>query len=211
MRRFRRAISPIIGVVLMVILTVLIASVLATGIISMGDELDTSSFENATGEQSSSGEDLNPWSGSSGDLVRVSDKSAGATNVSYRINFTIQSGSNTIGNSLNSVELEVTTGTPNMFSGTGEANLKQVIVDQNSDGTIDQQISSDVNGWNVQNGGSKLKITFTGSAYTANADDSVIVIFDGVTNPTSPGVYDLKAQTSGDGNWHPGKVNIIAD
>lgn len=197
MKRWRRAISPIIGVALMVILTVLIASVLATGVLPMGNDLDEH-------------QPINPWSGTPGDLVRVSDQSAGATDVRYRVNFNIKSGSDTIGNSLNSVVLEVTTDSPDMFSPTGQANLEKVGIDEGSDGTIDRTISSDVDGWNVQNGGSKLKISFTGSAYSASAGDSIILIFDGVTNPADPGSYGVRAQTSGDGNWHTGTIEIIA-
>lgn len=164
----------------------------------MGNDLDTGPFDKAG----------NPWSGTAGDLVRVSDQSAGATNVRYRVNFKILSGSNTIGNSLNSLVVEVTTSSPNMFSPTGQATLKKVVIDKGSDGTIDRHITSDVNGWNVQNGGSKVKIGFTGSAYTASAGDSIIVIFGGVTNPAAPGVYDVRAETSGDGNWHNGTIEI---
>lgn len=184
----------------MVILTVLIASVLAAGVLPMGNDLDTGPFDKA----------INPWSGKSGDLVRVSDQSAGATDVRYRVHFNIKSGSDTIGNSLNSVVLEVTTGSPDMFSPTGQANLEKVVIDEGSDGTIDRKITSDVDGWNVQNGGSKLKIGFTGSAYSASAGDSIIIVFGGVTNPADPGVYDVRAQTSGDGNWHAGTIEIIA-
>lgn len=201
MRSWGRAISPIIGVALMVILTVLLASVLATGVLPMGNDLDTGPFDRA----------INPWSGTRGDLVRVSDQSAGANDVRYRVNFNIKSGSDTIGNSLNSVVLDVTTGSPDMFSPTGQADIEKIGIDKGSDGSIDQVITPDVDGWNVQNGGSKLKIGFTGSAYSASAGDSIIIIFGGVTNPADPGTYDVRAQTSGDGNWHTGTIEIIAD
>lgn len=211
MREWRRAVSPVVGVALMVGLTVIMASMLATGFISMGSGLDTGLFDNATDRGTGSGEDINPMSGSSGDLVRVSDRTAGATDVRYRINFTIEPDSDTIGNSLNSVELEVTDGTPDMFSDTADDNLRKVFIDEGSDGTIDQEITSDANGWDVQNDGSKLTVEFSGSAYTASPSDSIVLILDGVTNPTSPGTYDIEAQTSGDGNTHSGTIEIIAD
>lgn len=201
----RRAISPVIGVVLMVVLTVMLASVFAAGFLTFDANLEQKSdqFENEVATASA-----NPWSGESGDLVQISDSGAGASDVRYRINFTIRPGSNTIGNSLNSVKLDVTTGSPDMFSGTGQANLDRIVIDNGSDGTVDRDITSDVNGWTVENGGSTLKIELQG-AYTASADDSVIAVFDGVDNPTSPGTYDLQAQTSGDGNLHSGTITIV--
>jgi FlaG/FlaF family flagellin (archaellin) len=201
----RRAVSPVIGVTLMVVLTVLLASVFAAGILSFDGRLDqrTEQFDDAVSTASA-----NPWSGESGDLVRVSDRRAGATDVRYRINFTVRPGSNTIGNSLNSVEIDVTTGQPDMFNGTGQANLEKVVVDEDSDGSVDQTITGDVNGWAVTGGGSTLDIQFDGSAYTASADDSIVVVFDGVDNPTSPGTYDVEVETSGDGNTHSGTITI---
>jgi flagellin-like protein len=201
----RRAISPVIGVVLMVVLTVMLASVFAAGFLTFDANLEQKSdqFENEVATASA-----NPWSGESGDLVQISDSGAGASDVRYRINFTIRPGSNTIGNSLNSVKLDVTTGSPDMFSGTGQANLDRVAIDNGSDGSLDREITSDVNGWTVSNGGSTLKIELQGSAYSASANDSVIAVFDGVDNPTSPGTYNLEAVTSGDGNTHTGTITI---
>lgn len=200
-----RAVSPTIGVLLMVVLTVVLASVFASGVLTVDGNLEekTDQFEETVETASA-----NPWSGESGDLVRISDNRAGATDVRYRINFKIKPGSDTDGNSLNSIKLKVITGSPDMFSGTGEANLEQVAVDYGSDGSIDDQITGDVDGWTVQDGGSTLKIGFSGSAYTANETDSVIATFDGVDNPESPGTYDVEAQTSGDGNWHSGTITI---
>lgn len=205
MRSEVRAISPIIGVLLMVSLTVVLAAIFASGILTTdgGLEEKTEQFEETVETASA-----NPWSGESGDLVRISDTTAGATDVRYRINFTIEPGSDTVGNSLNSVELDVTTGSPDMFSGTGQANLEKVVIDNGSDGSIDREISGDLNGWTVQDGGSTLKIEFSGSAYSASADDSIIAVFDGVKNPASPGTYDIEAQTSGDGNTHTGTITI---
>jgi len=194
----------VIGVILMVALTLVLASVFAVGLQSFGEGLDDSKsqFDNAVTTASA-----NPWSGSQGDLVRISDTKAGATDVTYRINFTIESGSNTVGNSINSVYLEVTTESPDMFSNTSQSDIAEVSIDGDSDGSIDQDITNDVNGWDVQNDGTALKIEMSGD-YTASADDSVIVIFEGVDNPQNAGDYDLRAETSGDGNWHYGTITI---
>jgi len=201
----RRGLSPVIGVLLMIVITILLASIFAVETLTFGEDLDErdGQFEGAVETMSG-----NPWSGERGDLVRVANNRAGATDVTYRVNFTIRPGSNTIGNSLNSVYLEVTTGSPAMFSNTELADLKRVGVDEGSDGTIDQYITDDVDSWQIQNDGTALKIGFSGSAYTASPNDSVIVIFNGVENPSDAGEYDLRAETSGDGNWHYGTITI---
>lgn len=187
----------------MVALTLMLASVFAVGTSTFGEGLNDaeSSFDEVTTVSA------NPWSGSRGDLVRVSNTKAGATDVTYRVNFTIESGSDTIGNSLDSVYLEVTTGSPDMFSNTSQSDVVKVAIDEDSDGSIDQDITSGVDGWSVLNGGTALEIE-TSTGYSASADDSVIVIFEGVDNPQTAGSYDLRAQTSGDGNWHYGTITI---
>lgn len=199
--RDRRGASPVIGVILIVVLTMLLASIFAGGIGGFGKNIQTPQYST----QTLAG---NPWSGSPGDLVRISDTTAGATDVTYRVNFTIEPGSDTIGNSLNSLYLEVTTGSVETFSSTQQSDLGKVIIDESSDGTTDQEITSDVTGWQVQSGGSALKIEFSGSAYTAQENDSIIVLFEGAKNPDIAGTYDLRAETSGDGNWHYGTITI---
>lgn len=206
---YRRGVRPVIATVLMVVLTVLLASVFAAGWMAFdagaGEKRDQ--FEEVLTEkqQTLSG---NPWAGNRDALIQPADDRAGATDVTYRVNFTIRPGSDTVGNSLNSVYVEVTSGSPDMFSNTQMSDLDQVVIDENSDGTIDREITSDVDAWQPQNGGSALKIGFTGSAYTADADDSIIVVFEGVDNPNTAGSYDVRAETSGDGNYHYGTIEI---
>jgi flagellin-like protein len=206
-----RAISPVLGVLLMVALTLVLAAVFASGALTAGEGLGEKrdQFDEAVGQTPVSTAMGNPWAGDRGDLIRPANNRAGATDVEYRVNFTIEPGSDTIGNSLNSVYIEVTTGSPPMFASTAREDLQRVVVDKGSDGTADQEITGDVNGWTVQNGGTALKIEFTGAAYTPQADDSIIVEFDGVDNPDTAGSYDLRAQTSGDGNWHTGTISIV--
>lgn len=198
--------SPIIGVVLMVMITLLISSIFAAQASMFAASLDEK--EQLFDEQVTtlSG---NPWSGSRGDLVRLSNNKAGATDVTYRVNFTINPGSDAVGDSLDSIYLEVTTGSPDMFSNTELADLELAGIDGGSDGTIDLYITSDANGWNVRNGGTALEIAF-GTNYSNRANDSVILVFEGVDNPKNAGTYDLYAETSdGDGNRHNGTITIV--
>lgn len=199
-----RAISPVIGTVLMLVLTILLASVISTGLLSAGSGLEEPDIEPT---ETVSG---NPWIGNLGGLVQLSDDTAGATDVRYRVNFTIADGSDTVGNSLNSVELRTKDSSPDMFSDTSQSSLIDAYVDTDGDGDPDQDISDDVNSWSTSNGGSTVTIGFSG-AYTAQSDHSVIITFDGVDNPNAAGTYTLEAQTSGDGNWQQGTIEIVAD
>lgn len=203
-----RAISPVVGTVLMVALTLLLASVVTAGLVGVGDGLGDRAAEFERTVEATGTATGNPWIGSLGGLIQPADDDAGASDVRYRIHFDIDAGDPTVGNSLNSVEVRVVTGSTSMFAGTSQADLEKVTIDTDEDGAGDQDITADVNGWTVSDGGATLKIGFGGSAYTAQPDDSVIVIVDGVDNPTSPGTYDVEAQTSGDGNWQTGQIDI---
>lgn len=212
----RRGVSPVVGVVLLVVITLLLASVLAAGATVYAQSLDADEAMPTTGETATATSTATPtvtatedeWTGTPGELFRLGDDAAAATNVTFRVNFTIQEGSPTIGNSLNSVYLEVTTGSPDMFSNTSQSDLTTFGVDTDSDGEIEEDIAYDVDGWSVKNDGTALKIGLGGSAYTPEAGHSIVVVFDGVDSPDSSGTYDLEAQTSGDGNWHLGNVTV---
>ncbi|MBP1986180.1 type IV pilin [Halolamina salifodinae] len=204
-----RGVSPIVGVVLMVVLTLMLTSVLATGVMVYGDGLDSDAAV-PTAPNSSVTETIGAgrWLGGPEELFRLSNDEANATDVSMRVNFTIKPNSSTIGNSLNSVYMETTNGSLDMFSGTERADLERIAVDTDGDGSADRDITGDVNGWTVTNDGSALKVELTGSAYSAAANDSVLLTFGGVRNPPEPGSYELRAETSGDGNWHRGNITV---
>lgn len=201
-----RGVSPVIGAVLVVVITILVASVISFQLTAIGGGLDEKQAQFDESVKTLSG---NPWSGEKGDLFRVSNNKAGATDVKYRVNFTIKSGSAAIGKNLGHIYLEVTTGSPDMFSNTMLSDLIVAGIDVDSDGTIDEDLSSDIMGWEVQNGGTALKIDSDDTDYSASAGDSIIIIFDGVDNPETPGDYNLRAQTNDDGNWHNGTVTIV--
>lgn len=204
--------TPVVAVVLMVAIAIFVASALAIGVATVTDDLGEAATQyeevvTPSGERAGTAAG-NPWSGSVGDLLRLSNTEAGATDVTYRVNFTVQPGSDTVGNSLNSVYIEVRNESPDMFSDTLLSDLIVVGVDTDGDGSIDTEISHDVDSWTPQNDGSALKIGFGGSAYTPSANDSIVVEFSGVDNPDTAGTYDVRAQTSGDGNWDYGSITI---
>lgn len=211
-----RGVSPVLGVVLTVVLTVLLASVFAAGLGALGSsveqnerQLQQTLADASRDVETASG---NPWGGERGDLIRPANNQAGATDVRYRINFTIRQGSDTIGNSLNSIRLQVPSSSPDMFSNTSQSDLDRLVIDEGSDGTIDRDITDNVtiDQWNINSGGSELKIEFAGSAYTPSANESIVMILDGVDNPNSAGTHGMEAETSGDGNIHNGNITIVA-
>lgn len=189
----------------MVVITLLIASMISYQFSGLGTDLDTKRSQYDDAVTTLSG---NPWSGDPGDLVRISNSKAGATDVKYRVNFTIQPGSRAVGSNLGNMNLEVTTGSPDMFSNTQLDDVIVAGVDTDSDGTIDRDLTNDLDTWDVQDGGSALHIGLD-ATYTQDGGDSVILIFDGVTNPKAPGDYDLRAETNSDNNWHNGTITII--
>lgn len=197
-----------IGVILIVALTLLLSALFAAGSVRIDEPPDWNPDELGNGEATATMAG-NPWFGSQSDLIQMSNNEAGATGVTYRVNFTIQSGSDAVGDSLDSVHLEVTTGSPDMFSNTTLADLQEAGVDEGSDGTIDLDLTDDADGWQVLNNGTALEIAFS-SNYSNGANDSIILIFEGVDNPKTAGTYDVFAETSqGDGNRHNGTITIV--
>lgn len=144
--------------------------------------------------------------GGSGDLLWLADQTAGQSDATMHVEFTIESGSDTVGNSLNSVEIEMDDASLSMFSGTAWSNAVTAGVDTDGDGTIDTDLESDTDDWIVKDGGSQLKIEFGGSAYTnVQAGHTILITFDGVSTPPV-GVYSGDVQTSGDGNYQDDTV-----
>lgn len=151
-------------------------------------------------------ESLDTGGGRSGDLLWLGDQTAGRSDATMNVEFTVESGSSTVGNSLNSVEIEMANSSLSMFSGTGWSNVETASVDKDGDGTGDINLLSDKDDWIIMGGGSHLKIEFGGSVYTnVTAGDSIVISFDGVTTPPV-GAYSGEVQTSGDGNYQTGTV-----
>ena len=201
----QRGVSPVVGVFLMVVITLLMASMISYQFSNLGADLEVKGAQYDQAVSTLSG---NPWSGEPGDLVRVSNTQAGATDVRYRVNVKIEPGSTAVGNNTKYILLEVTTGSPDMFSNTDLPDLYVAGVDEDGDGVIDRSLTADVNAWEVKDGGTSVKIDIDDTSYVASANDSIIVEFDGVDNPETPGDYDLRAET-GFGNWHEGTITIV--
>lgn len=128
-------------------------------------------------------------------------------NIFYLMNFTIEPNSDTIGNSLDSIDIEIDSSS-DIFSNTSKDDMSYVGVDKDGDGIPEKYIEDDIDEWVVQNGGSDLKIGFGGSYYT-NTEEGDTILFE-LADSTNPikGTYDVSIQTSGDGNWHNDVIKI---
>lgn len=205
----RRGVAPVVGVVLLVALTLLLATVLGVTVLDAGsglderrEELEDRVLERTTARVTTAGPPA-------GELVWAADDDPGATDARYVVRFEVQPGSPTVGNSLNSVVLDLDGPTPpGLFAGTGRSDLVAVRVDTDGDGTTELDATGDVDGWTVSEGGTRLRVGLGGAAFTTpQPGDVVRVVFTGVSNP-GPGTYDIRVQTSGDGNWQSGTVVI---
>lgn len=170
------------------------------------DSNDSEQPENGgTGDDGDDSDDDDDSFTNSEDLIALSDQTAGET-TRMRIQFTIQPDSDTIGNSLGSVALDMDDSSLQLLKGTSWNDVGKAGVDTDGDGAIDLDLSSDQDGWDVTGGGSGVKIQFSGDTYAEpEADDTIIIVFDGVTNP-APGTYSGDIQTSGDGNHQSGTI-----
>lgn len=201
-----RAVSPAVGTLLVIGLTLLMVSAATASLVVFDDSLDDrlSDFNDLDAVLN----DDTPWIGSPSGLVQQSNNEAGATDVRYRIQYFHDPAEGATAESLKKVKLQVTTGSPDMFSNTSEAKLEYVIIDEDGDGKPERFLTSDVNGWEAGDGGTEMDIAFTGS-YTIQPGETITIVFGGVDNPTTPGVYQLEAKTNAASNWKTGTITII--
>ena len=146
-----------------------------------------------------------------GGFIWAHDGTAGRSDVTYEMRFTIRSGSDTVGNSLDEIKIDLDSSAGPVFSTMTRSDIEAVGIDTDGDGVIDQEIKSDVeseSSWTKKDGDSTVLIGLTGSAYTNAAGDTIILRTGGVDNPSTPGSYDVQASTSDDDNYQYGSIDI---
>lgn len=206
----RRAISSVVGVTLILVIVVLLASVTAGIFLTYSDELEEPDFlEN--GSESNSSAPLNPWSEEDA-LLAPEDPTAGAEDVRYRIVFDIQESDSDIeGDSLNELQVSVDGVGEDMFSGVTKSDIEQFEVNR-TDGSvinIEDDIQSGDN-WDIQEGGSEIEIVLDGDTYeNPSVGDEIVVIFGSVDNPNAPGTYDITVTLNQDPAEQSGTLEII--
>lgn len=204
-KQIRRAISSVVGVALMLVIVILLASVMAGMFIAFGDQLE----EPNIGQNDSTSTGLNPWDDEDA-LLAPEDPAAGAEDVRYRVVFEIQD-SNMNGDSLNEVKVNVEGVSESMFSGVTRSDIETFEVEK-TDGTVLDIVSDveDDSNWALQNGGSELEMTLTGSGYpNPTTGDVITIVFDGVDNPNDPGTYDISVTLNQGEDDQSGTLKII--
>lgn len=190
---------------LMLVIVILLASVMAGMFIAFGDQLEEPTIR----QNDSTSTGLNPWDDEDA-LLAPEDPAAGAEDVRYRVVFEIQD-SNMNGDSLNEVKVNVEGVSESMFSGVTRSDIETFEVEK-TDGTVLDIVSDveDDSNWALQNGGSELEMTLTGSGYpNPTTGDVITIVFDGVDNPNDPGTYDISVTLNQGEDDQSGTLKII--
>lgn len=188
-----RAVSPVVGVILMVALTIVLASVVAAMVLSFDDRLEEPEF----GLE-------NPWAGDP--LLAPEDPRVGAEDVRYRVYFEVDEEP-TGTHPLSSISITVDT-EDDLFSGTDEEDLEtfEIWVDGST-----TDLSGDLNQWDED--ADELQIRLTGAERLEEEGDVVEIVFGGVDNPGQAGLYDVTVEID-QGVWineQEGELEIIPE
>jgi len=196
-----RAISPIIGVALMVVITLLLATMFAAGAVSMADfdseREDVADLTDGPVDGSADAES------NADELLWAVDDGADTT-TTHVVNYTIAADSDTAGNSLNSVTVEYESGSADVSGVDERADVTLVGIDEDRDGTVETDATGDVeccppgDGVIVSDGGNTLRIEFSGN-YNLAAGDALVVRYESATNP-SAGDYGVSVTVNGEVN-----------
>lgn len=204
----QRGIGPLVGVVLFIVITLLLASVLAAGATELAD----------FGTEDELVRDLTDRNGATDDryrseLIWARDDSANET-TAHVVNYTIATGSDTAGNSLNSVVIEYPGGSVNVSDVDERSEIVTVGIDEDRDGAVDTDATGDVeccppgDGVKVSDNGNTLTIELSGN-YNLDEGDSLIVEYEAVDNPAA-GDYEVTVGVNGDVS-DSGTVAVEAD
>jgi len=194
-----RGVSPVIGVVLMVVVTVLLASVFATNVISLtdGERQDAKKAVGQVEAELSGDERVVDPEGARlrGELVFAHDETPGAT-TTHEVNWDVGTGDGSaeIGNSLNEVNV-VYSGSADV-SGVGASDVR-VYLNKDDDVAIEVNATDDVSGVSSSGGGTTLTITLTGN-YDIEEQDTIVVAYSSAQNPGSSGSYSTDVTVNGD-------------
>lgn len=158
----------------MVVVTILLASVIAAVALSLDDRMTAPDWRVS---------EENPWA--EDPLVGPENPAAGAEDVRYRIYFELTEDPG--GAPLNTLTITVDAGEDDMFSGTTKSDLEtfHIIRPNGSVTTID-----DVHSWHANE--TELTIMDPGGGPSLHDEGEVVeIIFGGVDNPADPGIYDV--------------------
>lgn len=185
-----RGVSPVVGVVLLLVITLLLAG--TVGAFALGIDADRDTADDiAAGEL---GTDEPPADGGTAtptplqdDLVVAENDTAGASGVVHSTVIEVGSGVN--GTLLEEILVQYPKDVDLELSAHDE--LLTIGIDTDADGELEATFDeSDVSGVNTNDDDSELTVTFeTGT--TLDTGDRVVLRYEGANNPDSAGEYDV--------------------
>lgn len=169
-----RAVSPVIGVVLLVVITVLLAGSMSF-VFAFGSDLEGPDLGTPTPD------DDTP----SGPLYAL-DEAANATGIEHAV--LAEANGTMDGKQLSDIKVDYGSGSADPDNVSDFADITEVGVDTDGDDEIDVDLSGDLDGVNT-NDNSRIRVAFD-TTYVLSEGDTVIVQYDGVDNPESAGEYE---------------------
>lgn len=166
--------SPVVATILLVALVILLVSMLMLGLGNFDLLLSDQDPEFAA-----------PADTGRGVIIALDDRSSAAS-ARHKVVFPIPEGTSLDGDSLNSVRVDYLDDSADT-SGASQSDVRAAGIDDDGDGSIDTNVSADLSGVDGREGGDRLYIGFGGN-HGLTGGDNVVVVFDGVANP-STGVY----------------------
>lgn len=189
-----RAISPVVGAVLMIVLTILLASTIVVG---LSTDLPTS-----TASDVASG-DLGEADSLQEDLVVAEESTAGADGV---VHSTVVEVTDADGEEWSELTVDYPKDPVDLDTSSHDEILT-IGVDTDGDGDLEETFDADgVSGVNTNDDNSDLTVTFD-TGYELDAGDRVHLRYEGANNPDAAGEYDVSVRIN-DAGWTEGTLTI---
>lgn len=184
-----RAVSPVVGVVLMVVITVLLASTLTFILFVDMNEQTVDDIVSSDLTEEAGGDDTLQR-----DLVVAEDTTPGAGDVVHGAVIDVRE--ETAGETLDSITVTYPKELVDLSTSSHDE-IRAIGVDTDGNGDSEETFDeSDVSGVNVNDGNSRLTVAFD-TEYALAADDRVKIRYEGATNPDTAGDYDVSATLNG--------------
>lgn len=89
----------------------------------------------------------------------------------------------------------------------GTDDVVKVGIDEDGDGTVDTDVSDSLSGITYGSNYHKITFEFDGK-YTLSGSDSLVVVYQNVTNPKQPGTYETQIAINHDTTDHPSAADL---
>jgi FlaG/FlaF family flagellin (archaellin) len=176
-------VSPVVGVALMVVITLLLASTIMIGLPD-GGGIDVPTFaDDSAGDTDVQTELIVAVRGEPG----VDDE--------HQLRIQLEDGSNTVGNSLN--QLTITYPDAVNASAVSGSDIDQVGIDRDGDGQLEEDAMVDLSGLSTSDDGSTLTITFGGN-HDLEVGYWIVLDVSDLENPDTTGEYSVSVDVNGD-------------